>query len=140
MRCGLSFPLSDFHRRPNGMPTRICQPCHEAIQPEIDRQTAMIARFKEERAEAHEERDADRWLKRIEAREQRMAMAAQQAIFDAEDNDPKLASNRRMWQAIVNPSRFIRHVKTPQQIEREAQRKARAAANLLLDDPMRWKA
>jgi hypothetical protein len=133
----------------------LCQRCHRAMQPDrvkaraeraehpspaMQAMTEMIARHRQQRLEAHEERDAARWLLAIDVREQRRAAAAQQAIFDAEDSDPTNQATARIWQAIVNPSRFVRRVKTPQQIERETERKAIAAGNLLLDDPMRWKA
>jgi hypothetical protein len=101
--------------------------------------TEMIARHREQRAEEREERDAARWLLAIDVREQRRAAAAQQAIFDAEDNDPDYQSTRRMWEAITRPDRFVRRVKTAAQIERETECKARAAANLLIHDPMLWR-
>jgi hypothetical protein len=99
----------------------------------------MITRHSEKQAETQDERDADRWLKSIDVRATRKARAIQEAEWAAEDADPSLQSTRRIWEAIIQPSRFVQRGKTPQQIEREAQRKARAAANLLIDDPMLWR-
>jgi hypothetical protein len=148
-RCKRSMPLKVFVGN-------LCERCQKAMQPDRVRlreehaarpQSAatqaifkMIARHREQRAEEREERDATRWLLAIDVREQRRAMAAQQAIFDAEDADPALQSTRRIWQAIVNPSRFVRRGKTARQIERETHRRAQAAINLTMNDPMRWKA
>jgi ferric-dicitrate binding protein FerR (iron transport regulator) len=101
--------------------------------------TDMIAHHKEQRAEQREERDAARWLLAIDVRDQRKAREAQQAEWAEEDSDPDYQSTRRMWEAITHPDRFVRRVKTAAQIERETECKARAAANLLIHDPMLWR-
>jgi hypothetical protein len=129
----------------------LCQRCHRAMQPDrvkaraeraahpsplMQRALAMIERHRQQRTEEHEERDAARWLLAIKVRKSRRAAEARQAKWDREDNNPKLASTRRIWEEIVKPRP---RGKTPQQIEREGQRKAIAAANLLIHDPMLWR-
>jgi len=101
--------------------------------------TDMIAHHKEQRAEQREERDAGRWLLAIDVRDQRKAREAQSAEWAAEDSDPRNQATARMWDLITHPGRFVRHEKTAAQIERETECKARAAANLLIHDPMLWR-
>jgi hypothetical protein len=109
------------------------------LSPRVQAALDEIDKRREARAEAHEERDADRWLKSIDVRELRQRRAEEQAIFDAEDNDPDYQSTRRMWEAITRPGRFVRRVKTAAQLEREERRRVQAAANLVTGDPMLWR-